>query len=121
MLTLSSPYIFPNIDTPLSNIPYHADVTCIRRLFAENFPCHLAVHHITDALTPVQYTQPHTHTVDEINIIIPNPNDDLEYNIQIGEDIMTLNGHNSIWIPAGVEHSANVVSGNGYYIAIRLP
>jgi hypothetical protein len=117
-LSLLDSYVFANIPSPLSAIPYHDDVYCIDRYFALGFPYHLAIHKISNLdETPAPYTKLHDHDFPEINILI---GENLKYCIQLGDEITTITGNYSVWIPAGTLHAANVISGEGYYIAIRL-
>jgi hypothetical protein len=110
--------IVRNIQSPLSNIPFHKDVKGIERMFAQGFPLHLAIHDVQNIKVPPDpYTQLHTHDFEEINILI---GDDLNYHIQLDNERYELKGSYSIWIPAGTPHAANVVGGRGYFIAIRL-
>lgn len=113
------PLIVRNISSPLSGIPFHHDVESIERLFAKGYPLHLAIHRVkTIQCPPAPYTDPHLHDdFDEINILI---GDELQYRIQLGEETFELKGNFSIWIPAGTLHAANVLSGEGYFVAIRL-
>lgn len=110
--------IYQHVESPLSSVPFHQDVEGLRRYVAAGFPLHLAVHQFEQMEPPSEaYTQPHMHPYDEFNIII---GDDLTYDILLGNESFVLKGHHSIWIPAGVTHAANVISGTGYYVAIRL-
>jgi hypothetical protein len=112
--------IFNMIPVALSNVPFHRNTKSITRYFAKNFPLHLAVHEVSPVLVPpVQYTDPHIHQdTDEINIIISKKN--LLYKIQLGDDEYTVSNNTSIWIPRGMIHAANVLSGSGYFITMRL-
>ena len=110
--------IYRNIESPLSSVPFHQDVEGLQRYVAEGFPYHLAIHQFVRMdRPPAAYTQPHVHPFDELNIII---GDDLEYDILLGDENFVIEGNHSIWIPAGVRHAANVISGTGYYVVIRL-
>lgn len=111
--------IFKNSIIPLSTIPFHTDIPCIERYFPEGFPVHLAVHKVSDANEFQEYTKPHSHDIPEINIII-GEEACLVYSIQLGDEVFEVKSNSSIWIPAGLQHSANVIEGSGYYIAIRL-
>ncbi|MFS0762816.1 cupin domain-containing protein [Peribacillus phoenicis] len=113
--------IFKNENSPLSSIPFHKDVQCIERFFSNEFPFHLAIHKVTNANgLDEDYTIPHVHNEeDEINIIV-GEECGLEYRIQLGEKEFVVSSNSTIWIPAGVKHSANVLKGNGYFIAIRM-
>lgn len=55
-----------------------------------------------------------------INIIISDPADALEYEIQLDQETFFVAANASLWIPAEMMHASNVISGSGYFIAIRL-
>jgi len=109
-----------NVKIPLSSVPFHKDIAFIERFFCNEFPMHLAIHKVTNAkCMPDDYTQPHVHDVHEINILVGNEGE-LEYAIQLGEEIFYVQSNASIWIPAGLYHASNAIRGSGYFIAIRL-
>lgn len=106
--------------SPLSSVAYHHDVDCITRYFSDQFPLHIAVHQISAADEATRtYTELHTHECDEINILLGEPGD-VTYDIQLGDENYKVDSCSCIWIPAGLPHSANVLKGSGYYVAIRL-
>lgn len=111
--------IIENKREKLSTVAFHNDVSCIDRYFAEGFPFHLAIHKVSKAENVKKYTELHTHDVDELNIIICEDGE-MEYLIQLGDEEYHLKSNTSIWIPKGLPHSANVILGSGYYIAMRL-
>jgi quercetin dioxygenase-like cupin family protein len=104
----------------LANVPFHQNTPDITRFIARFFPHHLAVHEISPVhKQPETYTFLHKHVdYDEINIII-SPGK-LVYRIQLDNDEYIVNNNSSIWIPRGVMHSANVLEGAGYFIAMRV-
>lgn len=122
MIDETQQLIYHQHPAPLSSVPHHQDVACIERFFSEAFPLHLAIHRVEDALPDQErrYTDAHIHEVDEINIII-GEKDGLEYEIQLGDERFQVKSNASVYIPAGLPHSANVLSGSGYFLALRLP
>ena len=62
------------------------------------------------------YCEPHVHDCDEINILLSDSH--LSYEIRLGDEVFVVNAPATIHIPAGVVHSANVIEGSGFYIAI---
>jgi cupin superfamily acireductone dioxygenase involved in methionine salvage len=111
--------IFPLENIPLSTVPHHSDVEGIERYFSEVFPVHMAVHDFNrkDSILE-KYTSLHQHDVAEINIILGS--DDVQYRIGLEDEEFIVGRNTGIWIPAGIRHSANLITGIGYYIAIRL-
>lgn len=109
------------IEARLSEIPFHTDTLKVKRLFARDFPLHIAVHKILPGNDqPEEYTCSHVHyDSDEINIIISN--EKLRYKIRLDDKLHHIQENTSIWIPAGTTHSANVSEGTGFFITIRMP
>jgi hypothetical protein len=111
--------IFHLDQSPLSTVPYHSDVEGIDRYFTDAFPVHMAIHNVNRKSEVLEkYTSLHKHDVAEINIIIGN--DELQYRIGLEDEEFVIGANTGVWIPAGVRHSANLIKGEGYYIAIRL-
>ena len=106
-------------ESSLTSIPFHREIDDIKRWVAKSFPMHLAVHRIHDAKDVPHYTESHQHQAPEINMILGDDNK-LTYKIQLGSEIYIVKSPASIWIPSGLEHSANVVEGSGYYICLIL-
>jgi quercetin dioxygenase-like cupin family protein len=104
----------------LANVPFHQNTPGVTRFIAPFFPHHLAVHEVGPVNDPpAEYTFLHRHDDhDEINIIISTGK--LVYKIQLGNDEYIVQNNASIWIPRGMLHSANVVEGSGYFIAVRV-
>ncbi|SFR98163.1 cupin domain-containing protein [Anaeromicropila populeti] len=112
-------YIYENEESPLSTVLYHKDIPCITRFFSNDFPVYHAIHKVNDASNLETYTEKHVHDVDEINIII-SEDENFKFRIEIDDEEHIVGPHTSVFIPAGKMHSANVICGSGYYIAIRM-
>jgi quercetin dioxygenase-like cupin family protein len=112
--------IFQMLPDALSNVPFHQDTEAVTRFFAQGFPLHIGAHQVSLVeQPPLEYTQPHVHEqYDEINIIV-SPQE-LVYKVKLGSKEYIVHNNACIWIPKGVIHSANVLNGAGYYIALRL-
>jgi hypothetical protein len=119
--TIFHSLIYKNVISPLSSVANHHDVECIERFFAEQFPLHLAIHRVNDAQEQNrEYTELHSHTEQEINIIIGDKNTELEYTIQLGDEVHYVKSNTSIWIPSNLQHASNVLKGSGFFVALRL-
>lgn len=118
--TAPESFLFDLLPSALSSVPFHTDTPAITRYFAEGFPLFLGVHEVSPvAEPPAAYTQPHLHEdYDEVNIIL-SPTE-LVYRIQVGTETHIVRNNACVWIPRGTVHSANVLKGSGYYLAIRL-
>lgn len=109
---------------PLHFVPFHANGSApvSRRVLTgaglhEAAGKHIVYHEIRDVPPALRsYCEPHVHDCDEINILMSDSQ--LSYQIRLGDDTFVVNAPATIRIPAGVVHSANVIAGTGYYIAI---
>ena len=109
---------------PLDIVPFHANGTAPvhRRVLVgagvhETLGKHIVSHEIRDVPRGHRsYCEPHVHDCDEINILLSDSH--LSYEIRLGNEVFVVNAPATIHIPAGLLHSANVIEGSGYYIAI---
>jgi DNA-binding transcriptional ArsR family regulator len=105
-------------------VPFHANgaAPVSRRVLAgagvhETIGKHIVSHEIRDVPAERRsYCEPHVHDCDEINILLSDSH--LSYEIRLGEEVFVVNAPATIHIPAGVIHSANVIEGTGFFIAI---
>jgi hypothetical protein len=118
-------YITKGIHEPLSKIPFHqkTSIKRISMLSKKIMPesnIHTAVHFIdvSDKKIP-KYSVLHKHDVDEINLIL-SQDDDLVYEIQLDNEIYKVRSPATIFIPKGVNHRADVVSGRGIFVCLIL-
>ena len=110
-------YIFSSENYPLSSIPLHSDSEDIKRFFSDKFPIHLAVHEINKAKKKERtYVEKHNHPRPEINILLGN----VRYKITLGDEEYIVKAPANIWIPAGLDHSATLIEGKGYFICLIL-
>ena len=108
----------------LQFVPFHANASApvSRRVLTgaglhEATGKHIVYHEIRDVPAAHRsYCEPHVHDCDEINILISDS--ELSYMIRLGDDLFVVNAPATVRVPAGVVHSANVIAGTGYYIAI---
>lgn len=83
-------------------------------------PIYSAVWMISDAdEIERNYSPAHMHDYPELNVLVGEPGD-LVYRIRIGDEEREIKSPVTILIPAGVQHSANLVRGHGAFVAIRL-
>ena len=62
------------------------------------------------------YCELHRHDYDEVNLILSEKGK-LVYRIQLEDEVYIVKSPASVYIPKGIRHSANVVSGEGIYVA----
>ena len=114
-------HIYRNEAAPLGTTPCHQASVCIRRLAPHGFPLHIGIHQVEAGVDPdrLDYSAPHHHLdQDEVNILISD--DYLAYRLTFDDETYEVEAPATIWIPAGVQHSANVIAGRGTFVCLRL-
>lgn len=80
----------------------------------------VSVHFIDELPEKIaSYCDLHQHDFDEINLII-SENDNLVYRIQLEDEVYLVQSPSTVFIPKGVRHSSEVVSGKGLFICITM-
>ncbi len=118
-------YITTGHKEPLSFVPFHHDAPVERFMMLNSAmvpDCNtrISVHQVSDLpdeITP--YCELHKHDFDEINLII-SEDDHLVYRIQMEDEVFVVHSPASVFIPKGVRHSSEVISGKGSFICITL-
>lgn len=111
----------PTIES-LDNVPAHRATPEIERWVFPGAP-HLVSVHSVDADEPAErhYCEVHTHRdVDESNLLL-GITPDFRFQIQVGCEVQVLGPHAAVFIPAGTPHSANVISGKGFFVVHQHP
>ncbi|MDO8641641.1 MAG: 2-isopropylmalate synthase [Nitrosarchaeum sp.] len=118
-------YITKGIHEPLSEVQFHkkAPIKRISMLSKKTIPeskIHAAVHFV-DAINKKisKYSILHKHDVDEVNILL-SQNDKLVYEIQLDDEIYKVSSPVTIFIPKGVNHRADVISGSGFFVCLIM-
>jgi hypothetical protein len=62
------------------------------------------------------YCEPHRHSCAELNLLISF--DQLVFRVTLGGEVYVLTSPASILVPPNLPHSANVVEGTGFFVAI---
>ena len=105
----------------LSTTSRYRDIPELDRLESVGSPCHVIVHEIAAeaADEPRDYCSDHAHPFAELNVLLGEPGA-LVYDIVLGDETITATSPTTVWIPAGVEHSANLRSGTGTFVVVYL-
>ncbi|WP_316801445.1 hypothetical protein [Pedobacter frigidisoli] len=110
------------VEIPLENIKFHGEAPLKRLLMSGlgtdvNFNMHIAIHEISEPLKFEHrtYSEKHAHNCDEWNILL---GEDLIFEITLDDEVFQVKSPSTVFIPKGTYHSANVLAGKGYYIAI---
>lgn len=79
------------------------------------------VSHIINDLPEIipSYCEIHWHDFDEINMILSQDNS-LKYKICLEDEVYEVMAPATVYIPKGIRHSAEVISGKGTFTAITF-
>lgn len=108
----------------MERVPFHKK-TPIKRLsmleksIIPESNTHIAVHFVDASNNLPEYSNLHKHNHDEINLVL-SENSKLTYKIQLGDEIYEVPSNSSVFIPKGLFHSAQAISGKGIFVCIIL-
>lgn len=117
-------FIKKGIKEPLEKIPFHqkAPIKRLSMLSKSIIPqsnTHIAVHFVDASQKLPKYSQLHKHNHDEINLIL-SEDSKLKYKIQFEDEIYNVSSPSTVFIPKGIKHSAEAISGKGIFVCIIL-
>ncbi|MCV0391724.1 MAG: 2-isopropylmalate synthase [Nitrosopumilus sp.] len=117
-------FIKKGVIEPLEEVPFHGKAPIKRFLMLEKSlipqsDTHIAVHFVDASKDLPKYSKPHKHDCDEINLILSGDSE-LTYEIQLDDEIYKVSSPSTIFIPKGLRHSAQAISGNGIFVCIIL-
>lgn len=109
---------------PLHHVPFHSNgiAPLTRRVMAgaEVLPQvkkHVVAHELREVSAAFRsYCEPHVHDCAEINILLSMSR--LVYEIRLADETYIVEAPATIYIPAGLVHSANVLEGTGFFLAM---
>ena len=116
--------ISPGLVQALDHVPFHNGgmAPLLRRVLTgdgvhpQAEKC-IVVHEIQDVSADRRtYCCLHVHQCPEINVLLTLTH--LTYEIALGDEVFLVRAPASIYIPAGLAHSANVVEGSGFFVAL---
>lgn len=115
--------ISSGVSESLSAVMFHGKAPVRRRRMCgqdihPQADSHIAVHEIRGVAHSLdrRYCQPHSHNCSELNLIFSFER--LVFRITLGGEHYICQAPSSIFIPAGVSHSANVVEGTGFFVVM---
>jgi len=108
----------------LDKVPFHskAPIKRLSMLSKSLIPqsnTHIAVHFVDASKNLPKYSKLHKHNHDEVNLIL-SEDSHLTYEIQLEEESYKVNSPSTIFIPKGIKHSAQAISGKGIFVCIIL-
>lgn len=118
-------YIKKGVVEPLETVSFHGKAPINRLLMLDkkrvpDANVRVAVHFVTDVPKNVPaYCELHKHDCDEINLIL-SEDGALVYKVQLEDEVYEVTSPATIFIPKGIRHSAEVISGKGMFVCILL-
>ena len=117
-------FIQSGIKESIDTISFHkkAPIKRISMLNKSMIPesnTHVAVHFVDASRKLPQYSQMHKHNHDEINLIL-SEDSKLTYEVQLEDEKYKVYSPSTVYIPKGLQHSAQAVSGKGVFVCIIL-
>lgn len=118
-------FISKGVNEPLSKVPFHgkAPIKRLSMLDKKLIPeskIHTAVHFVDANGGKIpKYSELHKHNADEVNLIL-SENNKLKYEIQLGDEIYKITSPATVFIPKGLKHKAEVISGKGIFVCIIM-
>jgi hypothetical protein len=108
----------------LHHVPFHSNgiAPLTRRVMAgadvlPQIKKHVVAHELREVSTGFRaYSEPHVHDCMEINMLLSMSR--LVYEIRLGDEVYIVEAPATIYIPAGLIHSANVIEGTGFFLAM---
>lgn len=118
-------YIKKGVAEPLENVPFHGKAPIKRMLMLDKSSVpesstYVSVHFIKGLPKKIpKYSKLHKHDCDEINLIL-SEDEKLIYKVQFEDEIYEVSSPATVFIPKGVKHAAEVLSGKGIFVCILL-
>ena len=112
------------VNEPLQKIPFHKKapikrLSMLNKTLVPESDTHVAVHFVDATKKLPEYSSLHSHNEDEINLIL-SEDSKLKYKIQIEDETYTVDSPSTIFIPKGLKHNAQAISGKGIFVCIIL-
>lgn len=117
-------FITKGVIQSLDKVPFHKK-SPIRRLsmlsrdLIGESNTHIAVHFVDASKNLPKYSTLHKHNHDEINLILSDDSK-LTYAIQLENETYTVTSPSTVFIPKGLKHNAQAISGKGIFVCIIL-
>jgi len=117
-------FIKKGVIESLDNVPFHgkAPIKRLSMLSKSLIPTsntHIAVHFVDASKDLPKYSKLHKHNHDEINLIL-SEDSSLTYEIQLEDESYEVTSPSTIFIPKGIKHSAQAISGKGIFVCVIL-
>ncbi len=118
--------ITKGIEQPLSSVAFHHDAPLTRYVMLQKDKTQgdggfrVVAHIINNLQGEVDpYCELHWHDFDEVNHILSEDNS-LKYRIRLEDEEYEVSAPATVYIPKGIKHAAEVISGKGVFLAITF-
>ena len=118
--------ITPGVQQALNTVAFHHDAPLTRYVMLQKDKVEgdggfRVVSHVINDLPEIvpPYCELHWHEFDEVNLILSQDNS-LKYKIRLDDETYEVTAPATIYIPKGIKHAAEVVSGKGIFLAITF-
>ncbi len=117
-------FIKKGIIESLDKVPFHSQapikrLSMLNKTLIPQSDTHIAVHFVDASIDLPKYSTLHSHNHDEINLIL-SEDSSLTYEIQFEDESYQVTSPSTIFIPKGIKHSAQAISGKGLFVCIIL-
>ncbi len=117
-------FIKKGIIESLDKVPFHSQapikrLSMLNKTLIPQSDTHIAVHFVDASIDLPKYSTLHSHNHDEINLIL-SEDSSLTYEIQFEDESYQVTSPSTIFIPKGIRHSAQAISGKGLFVCIIL-
>jgi len=117
-------FIKKGVIESLDKVPFHSEapikrLSMLNKTLIPQSDTHIAVHFVDASISLPKYSKLHKHDHDEINLIL-SEDSNLTYEIQFEDESYQVTSPSTIFIPKGIRHSAQAISGKGLFVCIIL-
>lgn len=118
--------ITKGVEQALSSVAFHHDAPLTRYVMLQKDRTEgdggfrVVTHIINNLPNEVQpYCDLHWHDFDEVNLILSEEGS-LKYKIRLEDEEYEVSAPATVYIPKGIKHAAEVISGKGVFLAITF-
>ncbi|MCH8916099.1 MAG: 2-isopropylmalate synthase [Thaumarchaeota archaeon] len=117
-------FITKGVIESLDKVPFHSKapikrLSMLSKSLIPKSKTHIAVHFVDASKDLPKYSKLHKHNHDEINLIL-SEDSSLTYEIQLEDESYEVTSPSTIFIPKGIKHSAQAISGKGIFVCMIL-
>jgi len=117
-------FIKKGVIESLDKVPFHGKApikrySMLSKSLIPKSNTHIAVHFVDASKELPKYSKLHKHNYDEINLIL-SEDSSLRYEIRLEDESYKVASPSTVFIPKGMKHSAQAISGKGIFVCMIL-